>query len=381
MNQDKRSGRKGGKTKQHIRVLVVDDSAFMRKIIGDIVEQHPEMELAGTARNGEEALRKREKIDPDIMTMDLEMPRLDGISSLKQLMAKNPLPVIIVSSHTFEGSEITLEALNAGAVDFVPKPTGLKSGETLEELKKTLPLKIKAAATARLDIVSHRETAKVTREKEQIPAAQKEAKQEEAKVVVAMGASTGGPRALEEVLNKLPASLPAAVMITQHMPSGFTSSFARRLDAASPFRVKEAVNGDKLYEGRVYVAPGNYHLVLDKNGRTLLDRGERVHHVRPAFDVMLESLIDSPYEVVAVVLTGMGKDGSLSTRKLKKQKSLSCVIVQDPATAVVKGMPEAVISSGSSDIIAPLSGISSEIVQWARKLKEGIKKSAREPRK
>lgn len=367
MNRHPNSKKRNQKDSSSIRVMVVDDSAFMRRVIGDIVQHSPGMELVGTARNGEDAMRKMEVLQPHILTMDLEMPVMDGISTLKRLMEEKPLPVIIVSSHSFEGSESTMEALQLGAVDFVPKPARVHSGETLEELRKTLPLKIKAAVTARLDMVSRKEAEEVkgSRGSEGPPSFQ-----HEPRVVVAMGASTGGPRALEEILSMLPANLPAAVMITQHMPSGFTSSFARRLDTATPLYVKEAVEGDRLYQGKVYLAQGNYHLVTDKGGYLSLNQGERVHHVRPSFDVMLESLIHTSYAVVAVVLTGMGKDGSIFTKELKARKRLSCVIVQDPSTAIVRGMPEAVISTGCQDVVAPLSSVSREIVHWSRKLNE-----------
>jgi len=364
-----------GKGKK-LRILVVDDSAFMRRVIGDIIEAQADMELAGIARNGEEAIQKIEKIAPDLVTMDLEMPLLDGISTLKKIMSKNPLPVIIVSSHSLQGSESTLEALNAGAVDFVPKPAQSRTGETLEELKKTLPLKIRAAANARLEIINQRKIAATFKEEayttptNEKPTNKKSTK--DLKLIVAIGASTGGPKAVEEVLRKLPADLPAAIMITQHMPSGFTKSFAHRLDLSTPFRVVEAQSGGYLQHGDVFIAPGNYHLILGKDERLELHQGERLHHVRPAFDIMLESLVYSTYGIIAVILTGMGKDGSLSTVKLKKHKRLSRVIVQDPSTAVVRGMPEAVIATGCHDLVAPLSKIPGEIVQYVKELQKEI---------
>jgi len=364
----------GVKKRDKLRVLVVDDSAFMRRIIGDIIASQPDMELAGIARHGEEALKKREKIAPDLLTMDLDMPFLDGMSTLKRLMAQNPVPVIIVSSHTREGSESTLEALSAGAVDFVPKPTQRGSGEALEELKKTLPMKIRAAATARLDIVAENELAATSgfRTDVWMPTVEKDSRKN--RLVLAIGASTGGPRAIEETLGKLPPHLPAAIMVTQHMPSGFTKSFAGRLNMTSPFKVKEAQSGDQLKQGEVFIAPGNYHLIWDVQDKLALHQGERVHHVRPAFDVMLESLVASSYGVIAVVLTGMGKDGSLATVKLKKQKEFARVIVQEPATSIVRGMPEAVIKTGCQDQVVPLSEISREIVNAAEELQKEMVK-------
>lgn len=347
------------KTKK-IRILVVDDSALMRKIISDIVLAQEDMELAGTAYNGEDALGKIKSLSPDVVTLDLEMPKLDGISTLRTIMAGDPLPVIIISSYTQRGSEKTMEALNHGAVDFVAKPlTG--TVDTIEELRKVLPGKIRGASGARLypGRISYPGA---------IPG-KKRGDGKEAEVVVAIGASTGGPRAIEEILKELPADLPAATIITQHMPAGFTASLAQRLDRISNLRVKEAQEGDLLLEGKALIAPGGFHLKV-RNGKVVIDSGCKVNHVQPAVDVMLESLVRLPLPVVAVILTGMGHDGKKGVQLLKSNKEETVIVMaQDPLTAVVKGMPEAVIKTGHCDYIEQLSAMSRQIVNQVHSLK------------
>ncbi|NLI69835.1 MAG: chemotaxis response regulator protein-glutamate methylesterase [Firmicutes bacterium] len=347
------------KTKK-IRVLVVDDSALMRKIISDIVCKQDDMELAGTAYDGENALKKIKLLSPDVVTMDLEMPKLDGISTLKTIMARDPLPVIIISSYTQRGSEKTMEALIHGAVDFVAKPlTGI--GDTIEELKKVLPAKIRGASGARLYSGRLRYPGAIPRKKR--------GDKQEAEVVVAIGASTGGPRAIEEILKELPADLPAATLITQHMPAGFTASLAQRLDRISNLAVKEAQEGDLLLEGEVLIAPGGFHLKV-KDRKIVIDSGCKVNHVRPAVDVMFESLVWLPLPVVAVVLTGMGHDGKKGVQLLKNNKKEKVIVMaQDPLTSVVKGMPEAVIKTGHCDSIEQLSAMSTQIVNQVYSLK------------
>lgn len=354
-------------TKRRLRVLVVDDSAFMRKFIGDIIERDSELELAGTARNGEDALKKRELYQPDVITLDVEMPRLDGLSTLKKLMETNPLPVIMVSSHTRRGSDVTIEALAAGAVDFVTKPS-LFQGESAAEIQKLLPEKIKAAAQARLLLrpaVVREEAAKkdyslfIPHQKRPEPLLR------QPRFVVAIGTSTGGPRALEEILRRLPWNLPAAVFITQHMPPGFTESLARRLDKVSPLKVLEAKGGERVREGYAYLAPGGYHLELKGDYTTFLSNAPPVQHVRPSADVMMESLagVFGP-ATVGVILTGMGRDGLRGMARIKEKGGKT--VVQDPATAVIPSMPQAVIREGVADEIIPLEKIADTLLRLLR---------------
>lgn len=349
---------------KYIKVMVVDDSAFMRRVIGDLVRGQQDMQLVGTARNGEEALAKMERYNPDVITLDVEMPRLDGLATLKKIMEKEkPLPVIMVSTYTGKGSEITLEALSSGAVDFVTKPS-LVRGENLEDLRILLPEKIRAAARARIT-------------QRLFPASPPERvlnvyppplKGEAAgagraiRNVVAIGASTGGPRALEVVLRGLPSSLPAAVFITQHMPPQFTASLAERLNRLSALEIKEAVEGEVIRERHVYIAPGGFHLLVDKGVSAFLSQAPPVQHVRPSADVMMNSLAEIfGNNTIGVILTGMGKDGTAGMKMIKERGGRT--IVQDPSTAVIPGMPQSVINSGAADITIPLVDLAEAIMR------------------
>jgi len=348
-----------------IRVLVVEDSAFMRRIISDIIREHPEIEVIATARDGVDALEKIKKSKPDVVTMDLEMPRMDGMETLQKIMAKNPLPVIILSSHTKIGSEVTLKSLDAGAVDIISKPALSSSGtasESIEELKNVLPQKIKAAAMAQVKLISAEKPGEG--KAKNIPQVTKQV-DEAARVIVAIGASTGGPKALEALFSRFPANLPATVLLSQHMPPGFTFSFAQRLDMLSPLRVKEAEEGDALLKGRALVAPGGYHLVI-KNGRAHLDTGPRVNFVRPAIDVMYQSLLTCEQKILAVIMTGMGRDGTDGTVALKKKKEDTIVIVQEPDTALIPSMPAAVIKTGLCDARMSVEKMAAEIERYTR---------------
>ncbi len=334
-----------------MKVMVVDDSAFVRKILSDIIRSDSEMELVGTARNGEDALRKIPKLKPDVITLDIEMPKLNGLETLKIIMEQQPLPVIMVSSHTKKDSKITIEALSAGAVDFVTKPSLLKE-ESIEEIKRLLPLKIKAAAAAHL--APYKSLI--------LPRAEMDRTQSKrlATKVVAIGASTGGPYALERVLRGLPSHLQAAVLITQHMPAGFTGLLSKRLDRISPLRVKEAGNGESILENKAYIAPGDFHLRVARDGTVLLSSAAPVNYVRPSVDVMMDSVAEVfGSSVVGVVLTGMGRDGAEGMAKIKEKGGKT--IVQDPKTAVISGMPQAVIKKGSADVVVPLEEVAAAV--------------------
>ena len=363
--------------KGKIRVLVVDDSAFMRKFLGDIICGDSELELAGTARDGEDALAKREYIKPDVMTMDIDMPKLDGLSTLRRLMEKAPIPVIMVSSHTKKGSETTLEALSAGAVDFIGKPSALMQGEGVEEIRAILPQKIKAAAGARL--FPRREPLKadflkpdpqrglsakpagISVPETRPPAAGKNFHFLTSGYVVLIGASTGGPRSLEDVFSSFPANFPAAVLVTQHMPPQFTDSFAKRLDRVSGLKVLEARGGEKISPGCAYVAPGGYHLIVEK-GVTSLSQAPPVQYVRPSADVMMDSAAQFyKKKTIGVILTGMGRDGTDGMAEIKKYGGRT--IVQDPSTAVIASMPQTVISHGLADEVVPLTEIAGAVMR------------------
>jgi len=342
-----------------IKVMVVDDSALMRKFLSEIMESDDQLTLIATARNGEDALNKIKKYKPDVLTLDIDMPKLNGIETLKRIMMENPMPVIMVSSHTIRGSRVTVEALSLGAVDFVTKPS-LMNDQGVEELNRMLPLKIKEAARARINpgfALTSRMNYKVT----------KSASGRAARQIVAIGASTGGPRALVEVVSSFPKDFPAAVFITQHMPAGFTRSLAARLDKAAMIKVQEAASGDKILEGEAYLAPGGYHLMVTKEATTILSDAAQVNHVRPSVDVMMESLADlyGP-DMVGVILTGMGRDGCEGMAAIKAKGGKT--VVQDPSQAVIPSMPQAVIKRGLADIIVPLEQIGGAIYRMIMNL-------------
>ncbi len=339
-----------------LKVLVVDDSALMRKIITEMLNSCPEIEVVGTARNGIDALEKIVKYKPHVVTLDLEMPEMDGITALKFIMQNFPVPVIMLSSLTQRGSEATLEALSLGALDFIPKPSGTISLD-LHKVRDELICKIKAAVRARIltpKVELNPVLCQTPKNLKKVPLGM-------AQKVVAIGSSTGGPRALENILTSLPADLPAGILITQHMPKGFTNSLAERLDRICLLKVKEAENGDLLKAGQVLIAPGDYHLKIDGDRRVQLNRGAPVQHVRPSIDVMMLSLSRIfRNNMVGVVLTGMGKDGTVGMKAIKEAGGRT--IVQDKSTSVIFSMPNSVIKEGYADIISPLPLIASKII-------------------
>ena len=342
-----------------IRVLVVDDSALMRRMIGDIIAEQPDMELSGVAGDGLEALAGINASKPDVVTLDLEMPHMDGFETLRNIMRRFPLPIIMVSSYTKAGSEATLKALSAGALDFIPKPAAGLESDTFTELRHILPLKIRAAAAVKPGFIKFDK-------KQPAPAHKYAAAQKERPpaTLIAIGASTGGPKALEVLFSAFPAELPAAILLSLHMPPGFTLSYANRLNTLSAIQVKEGAEGDNVYAGRALIAPGGYHMKLRKD-RISLDTGSKVNFVRPSIDVMLDSLIDAPYKVIVVILTGMGKDGADGAANLQKYKKDTLILAQDPTTAMIPSMPEAVIKSAAVSAVLPLEKMASEILRHA----------------
>lgn len=341
--------------------MVVDDSAFMRKVISDMLLSSPGIEVVATAKNGVEALEKMVKYKPQVITLDVEMPQMDGLTALKQIMVNNPTPVIMLSSLTQQGSRETVEALSLGALDFVPKPSGAISLD-LEKVKGDLISKVKAAGKAK----PGPKKLKAPLPARPLPSQEvKPASQVLAKKIVAIGSSTGGPKALEHLLLGLPANLPAGVLVTQHMPEGFTRSLAERLDRICPLKVKEAEKGDEVREGQVLIAPGGYHLKLDKNKKVYLSQEAPVQHVRPSADVMMMSLAECyGTNIVGVILTGMGKDGTMGMTAIKKAGGKT--IVQDSSTSVIFSMPNSVIEAGCADMVSPLPNISPKIVDLLR---------------
>ncbi len=341
---------------EKIRVMVVDDSAFMRMVLKDIIDSQPDMKVIAVAKDGLEAVELAVKHKPDVITMDVEMPRLNGIEALKLIMKKAPTRVIMVSSLTEEGAEITLMALEIGAVDFVTKPAGSIS-MTFRQVANVLVEKIRNAMKVDPNrLVSRRIKPQVIK--------MTKASTVTGKIVV-IGSSTGGPRSLDMVIPALPGNFPAPIIIVQHMPPGFTRSLASRLDRMSQLSVKEAQEGDVLKPGWVYVAPGDYHLGAKQSGRNVtlyLDKSPKINNVRPAVDFTLDKVAEIyKNKTIAVILTGMGKDGTKGAFKVKFYKGI--VIAESKETCVVFGMPKSVIEEGYADYILPAYEIPKKLVE------------------
>ncbi len=339
-----------------IRVLVVDDSAFMRRVIGEAVASQPDMELVGVANTGLDALLKVEQLQPHVVTLDVEMPEMDGLTALRHLMARYPRPVVMVSSATQEGASTTIRALTIGAVDFVAKPSGAISLD-FHRVREELLHKIRIAASAR---VPQRMTAAPgLASRDAVAPAPRRATPFERLVVI--GCSTGGPRALGVLVPALPRDGKTAYLIVQHMPAGFTSSLAERLDSSSLLDVSEAQHGDRLAADSVLVAPGDHHLRFSAAGFVELDETPRVHGVRPSVDVSLESVATHfGNRAIVVVLTGMGTDGA--TGALAVHQRGGYVLAEDESTCVVWGMPRAVVERGAADRVVPLDAMAEAIV-------------------
>ena len=338
------------------RVLVVDDSAFMRKAISMMLGDDPEIEVVGTARDGIDAIEKVKLLRPDLMTLDVEMPRMDGITALKKIMKENPLPVLMVSSLTVEGARATIDALSAGAVDFIPKQLSYVSLD-ITKIKGELVAKVKAITRSRLRTFSRPFTNRVSAlnrpSQLKMSAAQ----------IVTIGISTGGPFSLQKVVPSLPVDFPVPVAIVQHMPPQFTKSLAERLDSISRLEVCEAEDGMDLTRGRVYIAPGGLHMKFRRTGgipKVVIskDPGDTLH--RPSVDVMFSSA-NEIFEgrVLAAVMTGMGHDGLEGARLIRE--SGGKIIAQDEETSVVYGMPKSVVDAELADTVLPLEAIASAL--------------------
>jgi two-component system, chemotaxis family, protein-glutamate methylesterase/glutaminase len=355
-----------------IRVLVVDDSIVVRKIVTDVLSQDPGIEVVGTAVNGKLAVGKVEQLKPDLVTMDIEMPEMNGIQAVAAIRALagsggagKPLsrvPIIMFSTLTERGASATLDALSAGANDYVTKPANVGSvAQSMESVREQLIPKIKALTGRPVTPGPARAAAPVMAAR---PAAPRTAPVEKPALLV-IGSSTGGPEALAKVLPALPASLPVPILLVQHMPPVFTKQFAQRLDRLSALRVVEALDGTLLAPGTVHLAPGDHHLVIRSTPRghaTMLTQGPPENFCRPAVDPLFRSAVEA-YKgaVLAVVLTGMGSDGKLGAARIREAGGT--VVVQDQATSVVWGMPGAVASAGLADEILPLDRVAETIVR------------------
>lgn len=355
-----------------VRVLVVDDSAFMRRIISELLTAAG-CQVVGTARDGRDALAKAAALAPDVITLDVEMPVLDGYGTLRELMHTQPLPVVMVSSLTRAGAEATVRALALGAVDFLAKPSGAIS-LNMHTVAGDLAAKVKAAATATpryRRVVA--DLPELHREKTTVAAGlMAEAKPAAPKRLVVIGCSTGGPGALHQIMPHLPRDLDAAVLVVQHMPAGFTRSLATRLDAISAIRVREAADGDALEPGLVLIAPGGQHMLLRDDGRVTLSEEPPLHGVRPAVDKLLLSVANHWHQpCLGVILTGMGHDGARGIAALKRNGGQS--IAEDASTCVVYGMPRAVVELGLADDVLPVHEIPAAIVRHTRARRDEVR--------
>lgn len=347
---------------RQIRVLVVDDSALMRKLIPQLIQADKELHVIGTAMDGEFALKKIEEHNPDVITLDLEMPRMDGIETLRQIMRTHPVPVVVVSAHTREGAASTFKALQMGAFDFIAKPRDVLA-EGMQEIAADLIRKIKAAvaSTPRRRSLPTYAAAIASKDK---PPKRASAVLAPASKIITIGISTGGPNSLEYMLTQLPADFPAAIAVVQHMPPGFTEPFARRLNDACAVEVKEAQSGDLLAAGRVLICPGDRHIKIRRmplGDVAVLSNDEKVNGHRPSADVLFYSAAEEfGSHAIGVLMTGMGEDGAEGLGAMKAAGALT--IAQDEQSSIVFGMPRAAIERGYANRIVGLEDMANTLI-------------------
>ncbi len=344
-----------------IKVLIVDDSAVIRKLLTEILQSDPGIEVVGSAADAYIAREKIKALNPDVITLDVEMPKMDGITFLKNLMRLRPMPVVMVSTLTAKGADVTLEALSVGALDFVCKPTG--SGQGLEDVAPDILEKVKTAAKSN---VKHRAKTGLSFSRGSSLSSKFKAESMRADVrLVALGASTGGTEAIREVLFRMPEYAPP-IVITQHIPKEFSKPFSMRMNSASPMNVKEAEDGDLLSPGCVYIAPGSHHMTIERLGRDRLrcrlNLDEPVNRHRPSVDVLFDSVVESVgADCIGVILTGMGKDGAQGLKRL--QQAGAQTIAQDETSSVVWGMPGEAVKIGAADHVTPLDKVAEQIMK------------------
>ena len=343
-------------SKQRIRVLVVDDSAVMRKLVSDLLEKDEDIHVIATAIDGLFALSKIEQLKPDVVTLDVDMPRLDGLTALEQIVSRFKIPVVMLSALTLRGARLAMEALEKGAVDFVGKPkVASQIGEVAEELIE----KVKAAArhpslSLNGDIESNKKRKAAIIEREPVK-------------LVAIGASSGGPHALRYLLPKLPADFPAGIVVVQHLPESFTAMFAKWMDELCRIKVREARDGSMATRGCALIAPGNAHLKVKRRAggaEAKLDRGEPVNGHKPSVDVLFRSVADEyGDQVLAVIMTGMGGDGSEGIGQVQRRGGLT--VAQDEKSCMIFGMPKVAIRKGFIDRIVALDEMASYLMAAA----------------
>jgi two-component system, chemotaxis family, protein-glutamate methylesterase/glutaminase len=346
-----------------ISVLIVDDSAFMRTALSRMIASEPDLRVAGTARDGADALLKIPALDPDVITLDVDMPGLNGVETLRTIMARCPRPVIMVSSVTMKGAEETFDALSAGAFDYIPKQLSPNSLDIIH-IRRDLVEKIKTAARSR-----NQSEKSISRKPPRLAASQEAETQPFIPAIVAMGTSTGGPQALQEILPALRPDLSVPVLVVQHMPVGFTAPFAQRLNSMCSVPVREAVHGEPLLPGVVYIAPAGLHMTVERRTETSTvvclskDQGNSLH--MPSVDILMQSVAVT-YQNLAmgVIMTGMGTDGTVGMSAIYRAGGFT--LGQDEATCAVYGMPKACAELGLLKRIVPLPEIPRQILQAAR---------------
>jgi two-component system chemotaxis response regulator CheB len=344
--------------KPKTRVLVVDDSALMRKLISQVLLEDPSIEVVGTAMDGEIGLRKIDDLQPHVVTLDLEMPRMDGIEMLRQITRRNQVPVIVVSAHTEEGASLTMKALAFGAFDFVTKPSDAAVGH-MKQIAAELTMKVQAAAKAGAPKMIF------TIPAEKLPQPRIFSTQPRWPLrIVAIGISTGGPQALQYLFSQLPADFPGCIVVVQHMPEGFTEMFARRLHESCALEVKEAQSGDLLLAGRVLICPGDRHLKVRRmehgDVAVLVDQ-PRVNGHRPSVDVLFQSVASEfGSKALGILMTGMGEDGAIGLGAI--QTAGGFTIAQSPETCVVDSMPSSAINRGFAQRVVSLPALAGLLV-------------------
>lgn len=341
-----------------IKVLVIDDSALIRRVLTEIINSEPDMMVVDTATDPLEAREKIKKLNPDVLTLDVEMPKMDGITFLRNLMRLRPMPVIMVSTLTEAGAEISLEALAIGAVDCVAKPTA--NGTRMDEIQEELTNKIRAAAGASISTIEKISTRQPLKKAEPKPPDYRA----KSNYLIAIGASTGGTEAIKEVLIDMPENSPP-IVIAQHIPPNFSASYATRMNSLCAIRVHEAQNGEPIEGGHAYIAPGGYHLSIKRHGTQLLcvvDETERVNRHRPSVDVLFDSVSSiMKNNAMGILLTGMGNDGAQGLLRMKQIGAFT--IIQDKDSSVVWGMPGVAFSLNAHEVVLPLHKIAAKIVK------------------
>lgn len=357
-----------------IKVLIVDDSALVRQMLTEILNSDRGIEVIGIAQDPLIAREKIKQLNPDVITLDVEMPKMDGVTFLKNLMRLHPLPVVMISSLTEQGAEITFEALEAGAIDFVAKPK-IDVKEGLQEYSALIIEKVKAAAKANVSaisskIVSDDKKMQVDEKLSADSVLKKKSPPKRFKTtdkIIALGASTGGTEAIKEVLMGMPADSPGMV-ISQHIPEAFSAPFAERMNGVSAMTVCEAKDGQQILPGHVYIAPGSHHLIVERNGAQYickLNDGERVNRHKPSVDVMFRSVAQNAgSNAIGVILTGMGDDGAQGMLEMKQTGAPT--LIQDEKTSVVWGMPGSAAKIGAADAEYPLNKIALNIMKLAK---------------